>query len=184
MRFGRWFWIDFPRFYFTAIRLFFGFSLRSFWRVQARDSGNRAIRDLRFCAAKFGNFQQTLVAWNDAMIKRMCWFSYVCVLERSDFKCSWPNLYQNRLGFCGLRAKTQHSKLQFTMWSCDFLSFPWGLEAAILQSALPKLSILRFRCRRARQWHSSRHSQSEIAATYFYESGGRQCKSPPNWSLH
>ena len=31
---------------------FFCFSLRSFWRFQARDSGNRAIRDSRFCAAK------------------------------------------------------------------------------------------------------------------------------------
>ena len=31
---------------------FFCFSLRNFWRFQARDSGNRAIRDSRFCAAK------------------------------------------------------------------------------------------------------------------------------------
>ena len=41
----------------TAILLycdstFFGFSLQSFWRFQARDSGNCAIRDSRFCAAK------------------------------------------------------------------------------------------------------------------------------------
>ena len=31
---------------------FFCFSLRNIWRFQARDSGNRAIRDSRFCAAK------------------------------------------------------------------------------------------------------------------------------------
>ena len=31
---------------------FFGFSVRNFWRFQARDSGNRAIHDSRFCAAK------------------------------------------------------------------------------------------------------------------------------------
>ena len=34
---------------------FFCFSLRNLnWRFQARDSGNRAIRDSRFCAAKAG----------------------------------------------------------------------------------------------------------------------------------
>ena len=31
---------------------FFCFSLRNFWRFRARDSGNRAIRDSRFCATK------------------------------------------------------------------------------------------------------------------------------------
>ena len=42
----------FPRFYFTAIRVVFCFSLRNFWRFQAFNPGNRVIRDSRFCAAK------------------------------------------------------------------------------------------------------------------------------------
>ena len=35
----------------------FCFSLRNFWRFQARDSGNCAILDSRFCAAKFRGAQ-------------------------------------------------------------------------------------------------------------------------------
>ena len=44
MRFGCWFWIDFPPFYFR-LESFFGVSLRNFWRFQTSDSGNRAIRN-------------------------------------------------------------------------------------------------------------------------------------------
>ena len=36
-------------FYFIAVRLISGFSLRNLCRLQARHSGNRAIRDSRFC---------------------------------------------------------------------------------------------------------------------------------------
>ena len=53
MWFGWRFWIDFPWFYFTPIRLIFMLlAAVFFWRFQACDSGNRAIRDLRFCASE------------------------------------------------------------------------------------------------------------------------------------
>ena len=45
LRFGWRFWVDFPRFCFTAIRLIFLLLAAEFWRFWARDSGNRAIRD-------------------------------------------------------------------------------------------------------------------------------------------
>ena len=40
-------------FFFTAIRLDFWLLAAEFLAIPARDSGNRAIRDSRFCATKY-----------------------------------------------------------------------------------------------------------------------------------
>ena len=59
---------------FSAILLYcdltlFCFSLRNLGRFQARDSGNRAIHDSRFCAAKTGNTK--IITCSEALICEM-----------------------------------------------------------------------------------------------------------------
>ena len=63
-------------------------SLQNFWRFQARDSGNHAIRDSRFCAAK--NWRIT-PSW----VTRPKWFGEVVSVkislknDENHTKCFW-----------------------------------------------------------------------------------------------
>ena len=52
MPFGWQFWIEFLWFCFSAIRLSLVLLAAEFLRFLASDSGNRAVRNSRFCAAK------------------------------------------------------------------------------------------------------------------------------------
>ena len=71
------------------------FSLRNFWRFQARDSGNRAIRDSRFCAAK------------EEFIK------VLALRNRSDFCTRFPRQDKEML-HCDIRVRWKvASNLQF-----------------------------------------------------------------------